>query len=272
MERQPPPEASTLQRVELGPPSRPKQQSSIRDLQPSQQTQFPRYPLELRRPPTLHPPEKNLPRCPVARCLPKQRKQLAQHEQQSSVTGLQLPRATPFPHKLLLYPLGASSPPSNLRHLQPPQAARFQHMALKPRGPSQELSSLWKLQPSLAARCRQKPRDRLKLLAPQSNLKHRQPPKAAQFPQRQLTRLKPPRQQRSSPSNLQSSRPQPARYPQKQLGLLGPPTPQLSLRGLQPPHVAQRPHRQRRHPRHHQDFSLRHPQSSQPPQVHQKPR
>ena len=203
-----------------------------------------------------------------SRCLPKQRKQLTQ----SSVTGLRLPRATPVPHKLLLYPLRASSPPSNLGHLQPPQAAPLQHMALKPRGPPQELPSLWKLQPSLAARCPQKPRDRLKLLAPQSKMKHLQPPKAAQFPQRQLTRLKPPRQQRSSPSNLQSSQPQSAQHPQEQPGLLGPPTPQLSLRGLQPPHDAQRPHRQRRHPRRHQEFSLRHPQSSQPPQVHQKPR
>lgn len=210
----------------------------------------------------------------MARCLLKQRKQLTQPGQQSSVTHLQLPRATHFQHRPLLYLLRASSPQSNLRHVQPPQAARFQHMrmALKPRGHSQELSSLWNLQPSLAARCRQKPRYQLKLLTPQSNLKHLQPPKAAQFRQKQLTRLQPLRQRWSPLSNRQSS--QPAHYPQKQLGLRGPPTPQLSLRSLQPPHVAQCPHKQLTPLRHHQEpqrSTVRQLQSSQPPHVHQNP-
>lgn len=207
----------------------------------------------------------------MARCLLKQRKHLTQPGQQSSVTDLQLPRATHFRHKLLLCLLRASSPQSNVRHVQPPQAARFQHihMALKPQGHSQELSPLWNLQPSLAARCREKPGHQLKRLTPQSNLQHLQPPTAAQFRQKQLTRLQPLRQRWSSLSNRRSS--QPAQYPQKQLGLLGTPTPQLALTGLQPPHVAQCRHKQPRHLRHHREFSLRHLQSSPPPPLHQNP-
>lgn len=271
MKPQPPPEASTLQQAELRPPSHPKQHSSIRNLRPSQQTQFPRDQAAARRPPTPHPWQENLPRSHVARFLLKQLKQLKQPrqpEQQSSATDPQLPRATQCQRKPLLSLLRASSPPSNLRHVQPPQAARFQHTALRPQGHSQELSSRWNLQPSLAARCRHKPRCQLKLLAPQSNLKHLQPPKAAPFCQKQLTRLQPLRR-RSSLSDLQPS--QPAQGPQKQPELLRPPTPQLSLRSPRPPHVAQCRHRQLGQAGRHPGFPLRHLQSSQPPQVHQKP-